>query len=335
MKICIIGAGAIGGYMGVKLALAGEQITLVARGRNRDAIASKGLKLIDSEGNESVATSLKVTDNIREAGEQDLIILAVKAHQVEHIAPDVTALMGRDTLLVTTQNGIPWWYFHKFGGEFEGRAVQSVDPTQSIIHHIDVERVIGCVVYPAAAMVEPGVIQHIEGNRFPLGELDGSKSERITKLTQVFTHAGMKSPILDDIRSEIWLKLWGNLSFNPISALTHATLVDLCQFPLTRELAANMMTEAQTIAEKLGVTFRVTLERRINGAEKVGKHKTSMLQDVEAGRAIELDALVGAVVEMGRLTDTPTPHIDAVYACAKLLAKTMMDENVAIIANSR
>ena len=330
MKICIIGAGAIGGYMGIKFALAGEQVTLIARGRNRDAIVRNGLKLIDSEGNESIATQLKVTDKIREAGAQDLVILAVKAHQVEDIAPDVAALLGPETLVITTQNGIPWWYFHKFAGEFEGRAINSVDPGQSIMKHIDVQRVIGCVVYPAAEMVEPGVVHHIEGNRFPLGELDGSKSERITRLTQVFTQAGMKSPILDDIRSEIWLKLWGNLSFNPISALTHATLVDICQFPLTRELAANMMREAQTIAEKLGVTFRVTLERRINGAEKVGKHKTSMLQDVEAGRAIELDALVGAVVEMGQLTGTPTPYISAVLACAKLLAKTMADEHIAI-----
>jgi 2-dehydropantoate 2-reductase len=191
---------------------------------------------------------------------------------------------------------------------------------------VEVRRILGCVVFPAAEVVAPGVVRVIEGNRFPVGELDGSESERVKMVTALFTKAGFKSPVLKDIRAEIWLKLWGNLSFNPISALTHSTLVDICQFPLTRQLAADMMTEAQTIANKLGVEFRVSLEKRIAGAEKVGKHKTSMLQDIEIGRAIEIDALVGAVMELGRLTRTPTPHIDAVYACVKLLAKTLAEE---------
>jgi 2-dehydropantoate 2-reductase len=191
---------------------------------------------------------------------------------------------------------------------------------------VEVERILGCVVFPAAEIVTPGVVRVIEGNRFPVGELDGSESERVKMVSALFTKAGFKSPVLKNVRGEIWLKLWGNLSFNPISALTHSTLVDICQFPLTRQLAASMMTEAQTIANKLGIEFRVSLEKRIAGAENVGKHKTSMLQDIEIGRAIEVDALVGAVIELGRLTQIPTPHIDAVYACVKLLAKTLGEE---------
>jgi 2-dehydropantoate 2-reductase len=224
------------------------------------------------------------------------------------------------------QNGIPYWYFHKHGGELEGSRMESVDPTGLICEKIPAQRVIGCVVYPASKLVAPGVVKHIEGDRFPVGELDGSTSDRVTRVSECFTRAGFKAPVLDNVRAEIWLKLWGNLTFNPISALTHSTLVDICQNPLTRELAAAMMTEAQTIANKLGITFRVPLEKRIAGAEKVGKHKTSMLQDFEAGREPEIEALVGSVVELGRLTHTPTPHIDAVYALAKLLAKTLAEE---------
>ena len=198
-----------------------------------------------------------------------------------------------------------------------------MDPTGIVLKNIPPERVIGCVVYPASELLKPGVVRHIEGDRFPVGELDGSTSERVTRVSECFIKAGFKAPVLDNIRSEIWLKLWGNLTFNPISSLAHATLVDMCQFPLTRELATQMMTEAQTVANKLGIEFRVPLEKRIAGAEKVGKHKTSMLQDIESGRAPEIDALVGSVVELGRLTQTPTPHIDTVYALVKLLAKGM------------
>jgi 2-dehydropantoate 2-reductase len=194
--------------------------------------------------------------------------------------------------------------------------------------------VIGCVVYPASELVEPGVIRHIEGDRFPVGELDGSTSERVTRVSECFTRAGFKAPVLDNIRAEIWLKLWGNLTFNPISALTRSTLVDICQYAPTRDLAAAMMTEAQAVAEKLGITFRVGIDKRIAGAEKVGKHKTSMLQDVEAGRFPEIDALVGSVVELGRLTNTSTPHIDAVYALTKLLARTIAENGVALAAST-
>lgn len=326
MKICIVGAGAIGGLMGAKLALAGEEVTLIARGAHLEAMQKNGLKLIEEDGSERVAKNVKATSRIADAGKQDVVILALKAHQVEPIAKDIPALFHDKTAVVTTQNGIPWWYFQKHGGEFEGRRVETVDPQGHLMASIEVERILGCVVYPAAEIVSPGVIKLIEGNRFPVGELDGSETERVKNICATFVKAGFKSPVLKDIRSEIWLKLWGNLSFNPISALTHSTLVDICQFPLTRQLAADMMTEAQTIANKLGVEFRVSLEKRIAGAEKVGKHKTSMLQDIEIGRAIEIDALVGAVIELGRLTNTPTPHIDAVYACVKLLAKTLGEE---------
>jgi 2-dehydropantoate 2-reductase len=273
-----------------------------------------------------VARNVKATSRLSEVGAQDIVILALKAHQVEPIAAELPKLFGPDTIVVTTQNGIPWWYFQKHGGEFEGRRVETVDPSGTLMASVEVERILGCVVFPAAEIVAPGVVRVIEGNRFPVGELDGSESERVKMVTALFTKAGFKSPVLKNVRGEIWLKLWGNLSFNPISALTHSTLVDICQFPLTRQLAADMMTEAQTIANKLGIEFRVSLEKRIAGAENVGKHKTSMLQDIEIGRAIEIDALVGAVIELGRLTQTPTPHIDAVYACVKLLAKTLDEE---------
>jgi 2-dehydropantoate 2-reductase len=221
------------------------------------------------------------------------------------------------------QNGIPWWYFQKHGGPYEGTPVRSADPDASIARAIDPNRVIGSVVYPAATLEAPGVIHVVEGKRFALGELDGSTTPRVQAISAAFARAGFKAPVIADIRSEIWLKLWGNLSFNPISALTHATLVGLLQFPLTRELSVQMMREAEGVANKLGVTFRVGIDKRIAGAEKVGEHKTSMLQDVEAGRPMEIEALVGAVVELGRLTGTPTPHIDAVYALVSLLAREL------------
>lgn len=323
MKIAVIGAGAIGGLVGAKLALAGEDVTFMVRGANLDAIRSNGIKLISAEGDEQVARNVKATNDYAAAGPQDIVVLAMKAHQVEAVANDVPKLFGPETVVVTMQNGIPYWYFHKHGGVLAGSVVRSVDPNGIVGEKIPAGRVIGCVVYPASELIAPGVVKHIEGERFPVGELDGSSSERVNRVSACLTQAGFKSPVLDNIRAEIWLKLWGNLTFNPISSLTHSTLVDICQYPLARELASAMMREAQAVANKLGIEFRVTLEKRIAGAEKVGKHKTSMLQDVEAGRAPEIDALVGAVVELARLTETPTPHIDTVYALVKLLAQTM------------
>jgi 2-dehydropantoate 2-reductase len=308
------------------LALAGEQVTFLVRGANLLAIRNKGIKLIEHDGTEQVAVNVAATDDYAEAGPQDLVILALKAHQVAAVADQLPHLFGPETSVVTMQNGIPYWYFHQHGGALEGRPVLSVDPDGLLAARIPPSRVIGCVVYPASELVAPGVVRHVEGERFPLGELDGSDSARVQAISACFTKAGFKAPVLDNIRAEIWLKLWGNLTFNPISALCHATLEGICQYPLARGLAADMMREAETVANKLGVTFRVTLDKRIAGAEKVGRHKTSMLMDIEAGRGPEIDALVGSVVELGRFTDTATPHIDAVYALVKMLERTMTDE---------
>ena len=327
MKIAVIGAGAIGGLVGARLALAGIDVTFIARGANLEAIRRNGFTLIAADGAPQVVRNVTATNDYAAAGPQDIVILAMKAHQVEAVAADVHQLFGPETVVVTMQNGIPFWYFHRHGGRFEGNAVHSVDPSGIVSANIPAERVIGCVVYPASELVAPGVVKHIEGDRFPVGELDGSSSERVNRVSACLANAGFKAPVLDNIRAEIWLKLWGNLTFNPISSLTHSTLVDICQYPLSRELASSMMCEAQAVANKLGIEFRVSLEKRIAGAEKVGKHKTSMLQDVEGGRAPEIDALVGSVVELARLTDTPTPHIDTVYALVKLLARTMDEQH--------
>ena len=323
MKIAVIGAGSIGGLVGAKLALAGEDVTFLVRGANLAAIRANGFTLISAEGERQVAKSVRATNDYIEAGIQDVVILAMKAHQVEAVVGDMAKLIGPQTLVVPMQNGIPFWYFDNHGGALAGTPIRSVDPSGKIARAIPGEQIIGCVVYPASELIAPGVVQHIEGDRFPIGELNGATTERVTRLSECFGRAGFKSPVLDNIRSEIWLKLWGNLTFNPISSLSHSTLEDICQFPLTRELATSMMQEAQNVAQKLGIEFRVSLERRIAGAEKVGRHKTSMLQDVEAGRAPEIDALVGSVVELARLTNTPTPHIDTVYSLVKLLSRMM------------
>ena len=323
MKIAIVGAGAIGGYLGAKLSRAGEEVTFIARNQNLAAIQSNGFRLVLEDGSEEHAPGVRAVQRMADAGPQDAVLLTVKAHQVGDLLPDLQALLGPNTLVVTMINGIPWWYFHRLGGAHEGRGLESVDPGGRIAAAIGSDRIIGSVVYPAAELVSPGVVRVIEGNRFTLGELDGSRSERIEALSQAMMRAGFKAPVSRDIRGEIWLKLWGNLSFNPISALTHATLEDICTFKPSRALAANMMREAQTVAEKLGVVFKISLDKRIAGAQAVGAHKTSMLQDVEHGRAMELNALVGSVVELGRITDTPTPTIDAIFAAAQLLAHTL------------
>jgi len=322
MKICVVGAGAIGGYLAVRLAAIGEQVSVVIRGANLQAVRANGLKLVNADGSEQVA-QLAATDTMAELGMQDVVILAMKAHQVAPVAPQLAALIGPQTLVVTAQNGIPWWYFFKHGGPHDGTRIEAIDPGGVISSGLPVDRTLGCIIYPAAELDAPGVIRVLEGNRFPLGEIDGADTDRVRNLAGIFRNAGFKTPVLADIRSEIWLKLWGNLSFNPISALTHATLEDICRFPETRALAADMMREAQAIGEKLGVPFKVSIEKRIAGAEAVGAHKTSMLQDVESGRVLELDALVKSVIELGRITNTPTPAIEHVYALAALLAKTL------------
>lgn len=323
MSIAIVGTGAIGGFLGTRLADAGEDVTFIARGANLAAIKDGGMRLVEEDGRE-VHAKVRATDKMAEAGPHDVVLLTVKAHQVGPIAADLHHLIGPETVVVTMQNGIPWWYFAGgHGGPYAGTRLESADPGGLIADNLDPKQVIGSVVYPAAVLTQPGVVSVVEGNRFGLGELDGSRSERVLALSQALTKAGFKAPVTADIRGEIWLKLLGNASFNPISALSHATLEDICRFPDTRQLAENMMREAQEIATGLGVTFKVSIEKRIAGAEKVGAHKTSMLQDVEAGRPIELEALVGSVIELGRLTNTPTPHIDTTYALMRLLARSL------------
>ncbi|HEX8417086.1 MAG TPA: 2-dehydropantoate 2-reductase [Methylobacterium sp.] len=324
MSIAIVGAGAIGGFLGVRLANAGERVTFIARGANLAAIRENGMRLIEEDGSEIHVKTLTATQSMADAGPHEVVLLTVKAHQVGPIAADLHHLIGPETVVVTMQNGIPWWYFSGgHGGELAGTHLETADPGGLIAKNLDAAKVIGSVVYPAAVLTEPGVVQVIEGHRFGLGELDGAMTPRVQALAQRLIKAGFRAPVTSDIRAEIWLKLWGNLSFNPISALSHATLVDICQFPETRALAADMMREAQAIANALGVTFKLGIEKRIAGAEKVGAHKTSMLQDVEAGRPIELEALVGSIIELGRLTGTPTPHIDTVYALMRLLAQSL------------
>ncbi len=327
MKIAIVGAGAIGGYLGTQLSLSGEEVTFIARNKNLEAIQANGFRLILEDGSERHATHVRASQHMAKAGPQDVVLLTLKAHQVKDVLPEMRALFGPDTVIVTMINGVPWWYFHRLPGNFEGHRLQSVDPGGVIAAFIEPERVIGSVVYPAAELVSPGVVRVIEGNRFTLGEPDGSRSPRIEALSQTMMKAGFKSPISKDIRAEIWVKLWGNLSFNPISALTHATLEDICRFPASRELAARMMREAQAVAEKLGVEFKISLDKRIAGAEAVGAHKTSMLQDVEHGRALELQALVGAVIELGQITQTVMPTIEAVHALCSLMAATLQTQH--------
>jgi 2-dehydropantoate 2-reductase len=321
MKICVFGAGAIGGYMGVKLAQAGADVSLVARGPHLAAMKANGLKLIE-EGGEETVVSVTASDNPADLGVQDYIIVTLKAHSVPPIVDKMKPLIGPNTTIVSGVNGVPWWYFHKIGGEHEGTRLESVDPGNAQWDGFGPDRVLGCVVYPAAEVIEPGVVKHIEGNRFSLGEPDGSKSERATALSQALSSAGLKAPVRPRLRDEIWVKLWGNLSFNPISALTHATLDVLCTDPGTRAVAKGMMLEAQEIAEALGVKFPIDVERRIDGGAAVGAHRTSMLQDLDQGRPMEIDALVGSVQELGRVVNVPTPTIDTVLALVQLRART-------------
>lgn len=319
MKFCIYGAGAIGGYLAVGLARAGNDVSVVARGPNLEAIRARGLTLLI--GGEERTVSVAATDDPSQLGPQDYVIVALKAHSVPAVVEPMQALLGPDTAVVTAMNGVPWWYFYKLEGPWRDRTLESVDPGAVQWNGIGPERAIGCVVYPAAEMVEPGVVRHLNGDRFTLGEPDNEKSVRVKALGRALIDAGFKAPIRN-IRDEIWVKLWGNLSFNPISALTRATLEEIASDPPTRDVVRRMMTEAREIGEKLGVRFGVDVERRIDGAGAVGAHKTSMLQDLERGRAMEIDALVGSVAELGRITGTATPTIDTVLALVNLLATT-------------
>ncbi len=318
MKLCIFGAGAIGAYLGVELARGGIDATLIARGPHLQAMKKNGVTL--RIGNEEHTEHPKCSDDPAEVGPQDFVLVTLKAHSVPAVSAAMRPLFGPSSAVVTAANGIPWWYFYKLDGAWQDHRVRMVDPDDVQWQSLGPERAIGCVVYPAAEIVAPGVVEvqpHISQNRLPIGEPDGSRSERATALSQALISAGFKAPVRSDIRSDIWVKLWGNLAFNPISALTGATLEDIAKDRETRALARSMMVEGQAVAEKLGVKFAIDVDKRINGAEQVGAHRTSMLQDLDLGRPMEIDALVGAVAELGRLVGIATPTIDAVYALVR------------------
>lgn len=320
MKICVFGAGSMGGLIGARLSAAGsDEVTLIARGPHLAAIKRNGLTLI-SEGERIVAHPL-ATDDPREAGPQDFVILSIKANGLPAIADAVQPLLGPSTALVPVVNGVPWWYFYKLPGPYENTRLQAVDPGGILWERLAPERVIGCVVYPAAEVTEPGVIEHTYSNRFDIGEPDGSKSERAQVFAKAMINAGFRVPIRPRIRDSLWVKLWGNLSFNPLCVLTTATLDRVIGDPGTRAVARTMMLEAQVVAEKLGVTLPLDVDARIAGAEEVGVHKPSTLVDLERGRPMEIDALLGAVIEMGKLTRTPMPICEVVYALVRQRAQ--------------
>ena len=317
MKIAIVGAGAIGAFLGAKLALSGEDVYLIARGPHLRAMQADGVRVRSPEGDfEAHPTA---TDDYESIGPVDFLFLTVKAHSLTGIAPNLAPLLGPDTAVVSAQNGIPWWYFMGHGGPFDGESIESVDPGGVIAGAIDQSRIIGCVIYPSTAIVEPGVIEHIEGNRFSLGELDGSSSDRCKRLAGAFIAAGLRAPIRGHIRHDMWIKLLGNVVFNPMSALTGATLVEMVTHPETSATVRAVMTEADEVAQGLGVRLPFTVEQRMEGARKVGAHKTSMLQDLDAGRPMELESVVGVVIELGEKLGLPMPLTRTLYSCARLL----------------
>ena len=320
MKFAIVGAGAIGAFAGAMLARSGEEVTLIARGPHLRAMQERGVRVRGEIGD--FEAHPRATDNPAAVGPVDIVLLTLKAHSLTAMAPRLAPLMGRDTCVLSAQNGIPWWYFYRHGGELEGTHLDTVDPGGVIGQSVDPARVIGCVVYPSTTIVEPGVVWHIEGTRFAIGEPDGSKSERCRRIADSFIKAGLRCPIRTNIRHDMWVKLMGNVAYNPISALTRATLIEIVRCRETRELAAAIMAEAESVAGKLGIDIGVSIEQRLEGAEKVGHHKTSMLQDVEAGRPMELEAIVGAVAELGNKMGLSLPYTNAVYACVKLLARS-------------
>ncbi|MGA8259220.1 MAG: 2-dehydropantoate 2-reductase [Arenicellales bacterium] len=319
MKICIYGAGAIGGYLGFKLAAGGQaEVSFIARGENLEALRMKGLTLREGAGEQTIA--VEATDDPSTLGAQDYVVVAVKAQAAPKIVSAMRPLLGPGTAVVTAMNGMPWWYFYKLEGPFENTILHSIDPGGVQWEGIGPERAIGCVVYPAAELAAPGVVEHHYGDRFILGEPSGERTERVNALSRVMNATGLRAPVRD-IREEIWLKLWGNLCFNPISALTTATLDVIATDPGTRAVARAMMVEAQAIGEKVGVRFRLGVDKRIEGAASVGPHRTSMLQDLERGRSMEIDALLTVVREMAKMVSVPAPTIDTVLALVQQRAR--------------
>jgi 2-dehydropantoate 2-reductase len=320
MRFLIVGAGAIGGYMGACMARSGQDVTLFARGPHLRAMQERGLRILSAGGDFEVRP--RVIGDLAEAGAVDVIVLGVKAHALTRLAPQLPPLIGDGATVVSTQNGIPWWYFQASPGEFAGIPIERVDPGGVIGAAIDPCRVVGSLVYLGAEIAEPGVIRHTEGNRISLGEPDGSRSERCRAISGVLIQAGLRCPVTTRIRHEIWVKLMGNVAFNPLSALTRATLAAMARDPDIRQVVRSIMTEVELVANRLGVELPISIDQRIAGAEKVGEHKTSMLQDLEAGRPMELEPVVGAVVELGERLGIDMPHTRTVYACAKLLEQT-------------
>ncbi len=321
MKVCIFGAGAIGGYMAVELADAGNaEVTCIARGPHLAAMRENGLRLV-REGEDDKIAKVRCTDSPEEAGPQDIVIVTLKAHSAAAVADQMTPLFGPETAVVTAQNGVPWWYFYKHDSAHQDTRVASVDPGNRQWDVIGPERAIGCVVYPAAEIIEPGVIRHEYGNRFTLGEPSGEKTDRVQALAKLLSDAGFRAPVRPRIRDEMWVKLWGNVSLNPISALTGGTLVQMVDDPDVCAVIREVMVEAQAVGEALGVKFAIDVDKRIAGARDVGEHKTSMLQDLELGRPMEIDALVASVQELGRIVDVATPAIDIVLGLVRQRAR--------------
>ncbi len=318
MIVCIVGCGAIGGLLAAFLSKTSAVITVVDRGNQYRALKERGLVIHNVSGERESRHNLIVSNTLRDCGSFDVVFLAVKANEISELAGELQYLFNDDTTIVTLQNGLPWWYFQRCGGEFDGYTIRATDAKGSLGKLIDPRRIIGCVAYPAAELIQPGIIRHIEGLRFPIGELDGEETRRVRQISELMVDAGLRAPILEDIRSEIWLKAWGNIAFNPISALTHATMAQIATHPPTREYTVQLMGEAQAVANKLGISFRVPLERRLQGAEQVGSHKTSMLQDVLARRPMELDAILGSVLEMAELVNVSVPGLKGLYALCSL-----------------
>src|SRR5438270_236907 len=320
MKFAIVGAGAIGAFVGAMLSKSGEDVTLIARGAHLRAMQEHGVRVRGEIG--SFDARVSATDDPTKAAAADVVLLTLKAHSLTAMAPRLAPLIAPETCVVSAQNGIPWWYFYRHGGEWEGTQLESVDPGGEIAKNIDPARVIGCVVYPSANISEPGIIEHIEGTRFAIGEPEGSKSERCRKIASAFIKAGLRCPIRTDIRHDMWVKMMGNVAYNPISALARATLIEIVECPETRRLAGAIMAEVDSVAKKLGIELGISIEQRLEGAAKVGHHKTSMLQDIEAGRPLELEAIVGVMVELGDKMGLALPCTRTVYACVKLLTET-------------
>lgn len=319
MKFLIAGAGAIGAYLGARMARAGMDVTLFARGAHLRAMQERGVRVESCEGN--LEAHPKVTGTLQEVGPVDVVLLTVKAHGLPALVPQLRPVLGEQTAVVSTQNGVPWWFFQGWGGPCEGTRLERVDPGGVVSAAIEPRRVIGSLVYFATEITAPGVVRHDEGNRISLGEADGTRSDRVRSIAEALNAAGLRCPVTTRIRHEIWVKILGNVAFNPISALTGATLAGILRSPDASTLVRNIMQETETLGARLGLELPITIEQRMAGAAKVGEHKTSMLQDLEAGRPLELEAIVGAVLELGERLNVPMPHASTVYACTKLLAE--------------